>query len=96
MNSVVAYFWHKQLFFSRISNIWGVLAPSFFQDSYKLPSSKSYINKHNHIYLSINHFVHYHFGEFGIDYGALPNTTYYKIPMKSSIYGERAIDLLKN
>jgi len=75
--------------------IWGALPPTFLQDSYKLSSSKYNISKHNHISLSVDHSIHSLCGSFGIDYEVFPKTTYYKIPMRSSIYIKGATDLLK-
>jgi len=72
-----------------------VLPPSFLQDSYKLSFSKSNINKHDQISLSVDLSIHSLFGSFGIDYRAFLKTAYYKIPMTSSIYVKGATDLLK-
>ena len=80
---------------SKTSNLWGVLPPSFLQESYKLSSSNCNINKHNQISLSVDNSIHSHFGGFGIGYGAFPKTTYCKCPMTSSIYRKGATDLLK-
>ena len=45
---------------------------------------------------SIDHCIHSPVGRFGIDYGVFPKTSYYKIPMTSSMYIKGASDLLKN